>query len=829
MAQSAVTRAFEAWNVSKILDGLPAVPDKVVFALIPNQDENKPVNRDERMPAAATIKHTANITQSGVLNDNAVVYSVVLDTTVGDWEYNWIGLVDSKTNTVLMIVHVRTQQKLKTQNGQQGNSLTRNLSMQFDGAAEATQINVSAQTWQVDFSARLFSMDEAHRLAMQDYYGVAAFLNDGFKVSLAGTQATIAPGVGYVGGLRVQQDVAAKLAVTANTAVWLDVSRQGTATGAWQNRITFKAAADLKNYTDAAGYDHYVAKIATLVNGQLADNRKVSPIAALDEVFLKKAGDTMTGELLFSSADAMRLINGDYGVILRSDGRDFYLLLTNKGDKTGSWNALRPFKINLATGEVTMGHNVDADTLLEKGKRVYSPNNKPTAADVGALTDVDATKKFASLVSPALTGKPTAPTADQASNDTQLANTAFVKAAITALVNGSPGALDTLQELAKALGNDPNFSTTILNEIAKKLPLSGGALSGQLTINNILKVTASGPALPDSQGAHICWNRVNGAGRTDFVNHRGSGVGGFTFWNGNNESLKELASLNGDGALLVVGAISEGGKRVYSPNNKPTAADTGALPANGGTLTGNVTIANDSAIQWERNSDYARIGFKNDADGDTNSYLYFRTGDNGNEYFRWEHSASTSSAAEWMSLKADGLRIKGNLAYHAGNKPTAADVGAISVSELAGIPLPWPLATAPNGWLKCNGQAFDKTTYPKLAAAYPTGKLPDLRGEFIRGWDDGRGVDAGRALLSAQSDAMQPITAGWVIDDQATDANYPPSGALYFDGLGTVNYDSVSDRSGKGAKAHFDSSRVTRTASETRPRNMAFNYIVRAA
>ncbi|SLM63443.1 Phage tail fiber protein [Dickeya aquatica] len=48
------------------------------------------------------------------------------------------------------------------------------------------------------------------------------------------------------------------------------------------------------------------------------------------------------------------------------------------------------------------------------------------------------------------------------------------------------------------------------------------------------------------------------------------------------------------------------------------------------------------------------------------------------------------------------------------------------------------------GWLKCNGQAFDKTLYPKLARAYPAGVLPDLRGEFIRGWDDGRGVDAGR-------------------------------------------------------------------------------------
>ncbi|MFE8103564.1 tail fiber protein [Brenneria goodwinii] len=561
-------------------------------------------------------------------------------------------------------------------------------------------------------------------------------------------------------------------------------------------------------------------------------------------------------------------------------------------------------------------------------RRDYNTANKPNAADVGALTDAQAELKYATLNSPALIGKPIAPTAVQTANDTQIATTAFVKAAINALINGAPGALDTLQELAKALGNDPNFSTTVLNEIAKKLPLTGGVLSGQLTINNILRVTAPGSALPESQGAHICWNRVNGAGRTDFVNHRGSGGGGFTFWNGNHESLKELASLDATGGLYVTGTISESGKRVYSPNNKPTAADVsalpisggtltgsllsshadalrltygsygviqrndggyfyllltnkgdttgswntlrpfsinlatgdvilghsvntgtllekgqrvyspnnkptaadiGALPASGGTLTGNVTISNDSVIKWERSTDYAVIGFNCENDASTN-YMYFRTGDNGNEYFRWEHTAPTSSpAVEWMSLKADGLRIKGNLAYHAGNKPTAAEVGAISVSELAGIPLPWPLATAPAGWLKCNGQAFNKTTYPKLAAAYPSGKLPDLRGEFIRGWDDARGADSSRVILSAQSDAMQPITAGWTIDDQTTDTTYPPSGALYFDGMGTVNYDAVSDRSGRGAKAHFDSSRVTRTASETRPRNIAFNYIVRAA
>ncbi|STS30855.1 putative side tail fiber protein from lambdoid prophage [Escherichia coli] len=63
-----------------------------------------------------------------------------------------------------------------------------------------------------------------------------------------------------------------------------------------------------------------------------------------------------------------------------------------------------------------------------------------------------------------------------------------------------------------------------------------------------------------------------------------------------------------------------------------------------------------------------------------------------------------------------------------------------------GVPVPWPSATPPTGWLKCNGAAFSSEKYPNLAKVYPTLKLPDLRGEFIRGWDDGRGCGCGRVI-----------------------------------------------------------------------------------
>ncbi len=72
-----------------------------------------------------------------------------------------------------------------------------------------------------------------------------------------------------------------------------------------------------------------------------------------------------------------------------------------------------------------------------------------------------------------------------------------------------------------------------------------------------------------------------------------------------------------------------------------------------------------------------------------------------------------------------------------------------------GAPVPWPSATPPTGWLKCNGAVFSAEEYPELAKAYPTNKLPDLRGEFIRGWDDGRGIDAERTLLSVQNGGIE--------------------------------------------------------------------------
>ncbi|AUQ27222.1 phage tail protein [Dickeya zeae] len=138
------------------------------------------------------------------------------------------------------------------------------------------------------------------------------------------------------------------------------------------------------------------------------------------------------------------------------------------------------------------------------------------------------------------------------------------------------------------------------------------------------------------------------------------------------------------------------------------------------------------------------------------------------------------------------------------------------INEFVGIPQPWPQATAPAGWLKCNGQSFDKSAYPRLAQVYPSGVLPDLRGEFIRGWDDGRGIDSGRSLLS-----MQEST--WIQPDLE---NGTTASAIV---LG--NTERGFDLSMTGALSNIPgaTSNGSRGKWYIRPRNIAFNYIVRAA
>ncbi|EHV2531892.1 tail fiber protein [Escherichia coli] len=159
-----------------------------------------------------------------------------------------------------------------------------------------------------------------------------------------------------------------------------------------------------------------------------------------------------------------------------------------------------------------------------------------------------------------------------------------------------------------------------------------------------------------------------------------------------------------------------------------------------------------------------------------------------------------------------------------------------------GVPVPWPSVTPPTGWLKCNGAAFSAEEYPELAKAYPTNKLPDLRGEFIRGWDDGRGVDSGRTLLTNQEHAVIshnhgiptkvgsvtniPYGIEQVISDETIFSSAKTVGVDYWSNSERVFTYTTGGRNGAESVSSPDASSLIK---ETRPRNLAFAYIVRAA
>ncbi|EDR5173007.1 phage tail protein [Salmonella enterica subsp. enterica serovar Anatum] len=274
MSQTTITLAFEQWKAQQGTTGEPVLLDEFVFANVPALDPDQPVDRNETLPPAEQIVHRQAVSRKGVVNDNAVVHSVVLGADVGDFSFNWIGLINKASGTLAMIVHAPLQQKLKTAEGQQGNVLTRSFLMEYNGAQAETGINTPAETWQIDFTARMAGMDERQRLENIDIFGAAAFFGDGYLVGKSGNQFYVTKGTGYVAGLRTT--LAENLNITVTTRpvkVWLDVCWTGTLTSVWgvQSRIT--VADNLADYVQN-GVQHYVFAVAGIdENGNITDLR----------------------------------------------------------------------------------------------------------------------------------------------------------------------------------------------------------------------------------------------------------------------------------------------------------------------------------------------------------------------------------------------------------------------------------------------------------------------------------------------------------------------------------------------------------------------------
>lgn len=251
--------------------------DTFIFANVAGQDPAAAIDRNEGIPTNAIV-HQQNVQQTGRINDNVVVYSTVLDSVTGPFEFNWVGLYSSVNQTLVAISHVPTVSKTITAPGSAGNTLNRNFGIEYSGIADLAGISVSPETWQLDFTARLSGMDELTRQLASDMNGKDWFIDDGFKVVPRSTANTfsVTPGVGYVSGLRVELKQEHILTLqTYPQFVYVDAYFDGNASSQWKPQVDFTVTSgEMDDYIDVNGVQHYMNKIAYVIGTNAVNDKR---------------------------------------------------------------------------------------------------------------------------------------------------------------------------------------------------------------------------------------------------------------------------------------------------------------------------------------------------------------------------------------------------------------------------------------------------------------------------------------------------------------------------------------------------------------------------
>ncbi|MDY0922641.1 phage tail protein [Leclercia sp. CFBP8987] len=431
---------------------------------------------------------------------------------------------------------------------------------------------------------------------------------------------------------------------------------------------------------------------------------------------------------------------------------------------SGRTQTVRMVLITSSTDNITL--KIDPSVVLATRKYVDDKvlELKVYVDDLMAkhLAAADPHSQYAPKDSPTLTGTPKTPTAPAGNNSTQIASTAFVQAALVALINGAPATLDTLKELAAAINNDPAFSTTINNALALKAPLASPALTGTPTAPTAAQ-TANNTQIATTAFVQAVATTINNA-----------------------LALK---------APLANPALT-------GTPTAPTAAQT----------VNNTQIATTAFVK----SAIAALVASSPAALDTLNELAEALGNDPNFATTMTNALAGKQPLNSTLTDLSGKSVAGILDYLGLGEGSALPVG---------VPIPWPQATPPDGWIKCNGAAFDKAKYPKLASAYPAGTLPDLRGYFIRGWDDSRGVDSGRAINTGQGPRV-----GYLGFSLSTFAGaFNPGSIILSDAVNIT----CQNTNGAAGSINNDNGAASGDAyvipADTRPWNVAFNYIVRAA
>ncbi|MDR2308857.1 MAG: phage tail protein [Paucimonas sp.] len=253
---------------------------RFIYANVPGLDPSAPIDRAAGKPPASQIVHTYDIPpgNSGYVNPNQVVYSSMLGSDIGDFDWNWLGL-ESAEGVLFAVAYLPLQQKRRNNPPLQiGNNVTRNILVEYSGAQELTGITIDASTWQHDFTVRLKGIDERERLSNRDVYGRACFFGNGLQFQKVGSAYQLAAGVAYLEGIRLELPKVQPLSAPSGaTKVWLSVTMRrelNDLVPSW----SVAYLADQQDYKTPDGwvYCFQLAEISSA--GVISDSRKAEPI-----------------------------------------------------------------------------------------------------------------------------------------------------------------------------------------------------------------------------------------------------------------------------------------------------------------------------------------------------------------------------------------------------------------------------------------------------------------------------------------------------------------------------------------------------------------------
>ncbi len=286
MSNSVLTSAGAALIAQCQLNDEVLNIDQMVFADIDDLDTSATPSTDTEMPSIDDIVHQCAATKAGLLNSNSIVYSAILDSLVGDFYINFMGLYCSEHDVLVAVCVMPRHRKYATSSFTLGNSLIKNFSLEITDVSNLTGITVSADTWQMDFTARLVQIDERERLSNYDIYGSKYFFDDGFSIVESDGTYTLQAGIGYIDGIRVKLDAAKDLTITDDTIqyVYIDACLNGDITGVealWSVEVS---DTEQSNYVDDASQQHFVELLGTIAaDGTITDSRESDDSSIIGE------------------------------------------------------------------------------------------------------------------------------------------------------------------------------------------------------------------------------------------------------------------------------------------------------------------------------------------------------------------------------------------------------------------------------------------------------------------------------------------------------------------------------------------------------------------